>query len=424
MLSLLLAGCAGPRVIWAGHDRAHLTHADVLATETEQWLRIGEAQGVHYDAIGTDGLVFSRDGARVVYPATRGRKWFVINGEQTLGPYEGVADLVVSRDGSRVAFAAETKQGWRAVVDGVPGSVYEHFQGGTLQLSESGAHVAFTGSTGTCAYIVIDDIPGPCRERVVAMRVTDLGTVAAVVREAGKERFVVQPEQKATGEAPDEIGEWVVTTDGLRTAYTARSGTRWSAIVDGVASTPCARVQYLRFGDRGKRLAWACVEGGQSSLVVDGAPGKPFLAVSPPVLASRAPDVAYIAHDGMGEWVIAGDSSSGPFSEVRQLVMPKNGGPVAFIARTDGVLRVVHQEKQAVFPMIVDGSLVVSDDGAHWAVIAGDPLKRELWLVVDGAQQRKVAPAEVFDETELHLGPWLERELASALTARSARASQ
>ncbi len=422
LIFLVLAGCTAPRVIWAGRDLTRVTSLEVLAGGAEQWVRSGDTQGPHFDAIGTEGIAFSREGGRAVCPAVRGGKWFVVTGDQTLGPWDGIADLRISGDGARVAFAAQLGPGWRPVVDGVPGPVFEHVQGGTLQFSENGAHVAFVASNGPCAYLVVDDIPGPCLERVLSLRATNAGTVAAMIREHGQERFVIQPQPQPAGATPpaDALGEWSVTSDGRRFVYAARQGARWSAVLDGVLSPSCGRVQYLRFGDSGRRVAWVCVDGGQSTMVIDGVAGKPFLALSAPVLSARSNRFAYVGHDGLGEWVVTDDAMSGPFADVRELSVPRAGGPVAFVARADGVPRVVHGDQQTIFPMLVDGSLVVSEDGGHWAVIAGDPRVRELWLIVDGERVRKVTAPEVFDEDDAQLGPWLERELKQALSAKLA----
>lgn len=408
LVLLLLTACA-PTLVWSGRDAERQAMAEVLSESNQQWLRTGSRDGARYDAVGLEGIVFAPVGGRVAYPAIREGQWFVVTDAQTLGPYVGVAELQFSADGARVAFAAQTREGWRVVIDGAPGPAFEDLQPRTLQFSRSGTHTAYVGRSGRCATLVIDGEARPCVERVLALRVTDAGTVAATVREGGKDRFLFGD---APGPAFDAIGGWVVTEDGAHHAYAARQGKRWVPVVDGVAWSDCARVSHLRFGDLGKKVAWVCAEGGTAALVVDGAAGPRYPAISAPVLGEDTPDVAYVAQDPNGAWVIAGDSTWGPFAEVRDLLV--QGGRVAFVARSNGLTRVVHGQAQTPLPAVVDGSLVLSARGDHWAVIAGDPAARELWIAVDGAKLRAVAAEDVFGESGAALQRWLTRELREA----------
>jgi hypothetical protein len=406
-LLLAAAGCA-PQVIWSGHDPQRQLKAEVLASGGQQWMRTGRQQGSPFDRIASAGIVFAPEGSKVAYAALQGGTWWFVLGTEMLGPWEGVADPRFSRDGSRFAFAAQTPAGWHVVVDERIGAPFESIQSRTLHFSEDGTHVAYVARIGPCAFIVVDGRQGVCRERIRSLSVTDGGTVAAVVHENSQEHFLF-----GTTEGPpvDSIGDWTVTDDGRHFAYAARIGQRWTAVVDGVGFSACGRVQHLRFGDEGRRAAWVCVKGRQSSVVIDGTEGTAFPVVSAPVLAAVAPDYAYVAHDERGAWVVAADSMRGPFAEVDNLLLSNHGGVLAFLARVDGQTRVVHGAEQTQLSAVVKGSLVLSEDGHHWAVIDGDPTQRVLWLLVDGTKVKRVAPEEVFGQTAEQLAPWLEREL-------------
>ena len=408
---LLLGACCAPRVIWSGHDPRRELKATVLAAQGEQWLRTSSKDGPRFEVVATQGIVFSPEGAMLAYPGVHDEQWWMIVGEDRLGPWDAVAEPRFSRDGRRFAFVAQTPAGWHAVVDDRLGPPFEAIQSRSLQFSEDGVHVGYVAAGGACAFIVVDQTVGPCRERVRALRVSNRGTAAAVIREGPHERLVAGEQ---VGQPFDAIGEWVVTDDGRRHAYAARIGDRWVAVVDGVASADCARVQQLRFGDRGRRVAWVCRDRGASTVVIDGVPGKPFPVVSALVLAARAPDYAYLAHDERGAWVVAGGSMQGPFSEIDHLLVSPGGDGLAFLARVGGQTRVVHGSEEVALSAAVEASLVLSEDGRHWAIIDGDPARQLLWLTIDGVRVRPVAPDEVFGETEEQLAAWLDRELREA----------
>jgi hypothetical protein len=382
--------------------------AEVLAKDNQQWLRTSGAEGPRFEEVPPAGIVFSAERSTLGYAAQRTGRWWVVLGPKESGPWDGVAEPCFSPDGSRFAFAAQTALGWQAVVDGRIEMPFEAIQARTLQFSRDGRHVAYVGSTGACNFIVVDGQPSPCHQRVLSLRVTNPGSVAAVVREGSQERFLFGSE---AGAPVDAVGDWTATDDGRHVAYAARAGGRWRAVVDGIPSADCARVQHVRFGDAGRRVGWVCGERGQASVVIDGIPGAAFLFVSPPLLAAQAPDYAYVAHDERGAWVVTADATQGPFAEVRDLSLASRGGIPVFLARQAGVARVMHGLRQTPLSAAIEGSLVLSEDGRHWAVIDGDPVGRTLWLLIDGKRVRRIASDEVFGETVDEFTPWLAREL-------------
>jgi hypothetical protein len=399
-----------PHVIWTGRDPARHLRAEILAEGGSQWLRTGDVQGERFDAVGTDGIAFAPNGTALAYPALRAGKWFMISGPTTLGPFDSIADPRFSPDSSRLAFIAQSPAGFHAVVDGLPSRAFEHIQPGTLQFSRNSAHLGFVGHSNACASIVVDGLETPCRERVLSLRITDSGKAAAVIREQRSERFLFEE----PGPPFDEIPEWTTSESG-RIAYAARSGSRSVVVLDGVASSPCDRVRSLRFGDNGQRVAWICLEKDLSSLVVDGTPGPAFPSISSPVLASRSPAFAYLARDAKGAWVVFGESKLGPYSHAVDLVVSRNGQGLAFVARSKGLTRIVHNGRETPVDAVIEASLVLSDDGLHWAALTGVAATQALSLTIDGAPRRRVVASEVFGDPSAHFSPWLERELRLAV---------
>src|SRR5262249_17044686 len=282
---------------------------------------------------------------------------------------------------------------------------------GSVRLSRDGQQVALVARSKGCVMVVVDGVPGPCRERVRALRLTDAGA-AGIFREGLMDRFFHGPE---AGPAAEEIGEWAVTPDGARCAYAPRAGLRRVVEVDGAAISRCERVQHLLFGDDGRRVAWVCIAGSRASVVIDGVPGAEALVVSDLVLAAHAPAHAYVARDAGGAWVVTDGPRLGPFAEVEDLRLGAGGGAPVFVARSNGRSRVVHDARGTPVDAPVEGTLVASRDGTHWALVDGDPSRRVLWLLLDGRKIREVRPDEVFGVSRDQRSVWMTRALHELL---------
>src|SRR5262249_35515936 len=330
---------------------------------SQQWLQSGGEVGPRFEQVDTSQVVFAPDGSRLAYPAMLEGRWWMIVGEERLGPWEDVAEPRFGGNGRRFAFLARAPGGWHVVTDGTAGPALESIQPRTLGFSEDGTHLGYVAREGRCPFAVVDGKALACQERIRSLGVTNLGTVVMVIREGRKERFLVGDQR---GPPCDAIGERGVTADGRHSAYPPQRGPGCPVFVDGVASAECTRVQHLRYGDAG-HLSWVCSGVGGATVFVDGVAGMAWPLVSAPVLASRASDIAYVARDEQGAWVISEGGRQGPFADARNLVLPPEGGDPVFLARIDGKIRVVHQGRTTPLGAAVEGSLVVSDDGQHWA---------------------------------------------------------
>jgi len=410
VLLLPSAGCA-PRLVWAGHDSTGALRAAVFAADGKQWLVSGADVGTRFDVVDQEAIAFSPDGSRLAYAAMEAGVWWIVIGPEQLGPWNDVSEPRFSGDGRHFAFLAQAADGWHAVVDGIPGSAFEAIQPHTLQFSPDGQRVALVARSGGCAVVVVDGVPGACRERVRALRLTNVGA-AGILREGPSDRFFFGTE---AGPAAEEIGEWAVTPDGARFAYASRTGLRWVVQVDGAAVSSCERVQHVLFGDDGRRVAWVCIADGRSSVVIDGVPGAEALVVSDLVLAAHARAYAYVARDDRGVWVVSAGSRLGPFADVEDLSLGSGGGAPVFVARSAGRSRVVHGASVTPVDAPVEATLVASGDGIHWALVDGDPSHHVLWLVLDGRRVREVRPDEVFGISRDQRSAWMTHALHELL---------
>jgi hypothetical protein len=440
VLAGLVAACA-PHAMWMGTDPARYRRAELISGNGEQWVRVGPEEGPHFQAIGADGIVFSPDAKRIAYAAFREGRWVVVIDGQMSGPWDDAAEPVFSADGVRAAFLAKSHRHWRAVVDGIPGPDFPLIQPDTLHFSANGRHAGFVAVEGNCAAIVIDGVAGTCREGVVSLRVSDDGAPAAVVREGGRYRFLLGT---ALGPAFDGIGQWAATDDGTRSAYAARNRDRWYAVIDGKLEAPRDAVRQVRFGDGGHRVAWVEAEGQWAWVAVDGNSGPHYRSIAAPLLAAHAPDFAYAARDETAAWVVSDEKRRGPFTEVSDVALSPDGRGLAFVHRSAGKTWVFHSvkgpdghceeahgadeaiprvpcvapvpsEHDAPVDVIVPGTLVLSDDGEHWAAVCGERNDRRLWVSIDGNVARNATADDVFGDDTSTLRPWVERVLREAL---------
>jgi hypothetical protein len=404
------AGCA-PRIVWTGGDEGRRVRAEVLAGGGAQWVRIDGREGPRANAIGEGGIVLSSDGRRFAYPVQRDGRWSVaIDGSED-GPWDGVAELIFSRDSERFAFLAQQAGKWRAVIDGVRGPELDAIEAGSLQFSRNGAHAGYAATSAGCAAIVIDGVARPCGPPVVSLRLTESGTAAAVVRDGRRVRFLLGDKLDPPCDA---IGDQAVTEDGRRAAYAAFDHGAWRAVIDGVPGARLRSAGSFRFGDGGRRLAFIARSDSSARVVIDGVEGPSFATVGRLRLAPEGSRYAYSAEDASGAFVIVDGQRSEGFAAVLDLVLSADGRHLAFVARRDGRTLVVHDGSETAVKLVIDATLVLSEDGEHWAALSGDPTTRRFFVLLDGKEGSPIAADEVFGDGR-SLRPLIARALAAAL---------
>jgi hypothetical protein len=335
----------------------------------------------------------------------------VVDG-QSHGPWDQVAEPMFSRDGRRFAFLAQDHGQWRAVVDGVAGPLHPIIQGSSLRFSLNGDHVGYVAELAQgCVAVVTDQTVGACHDGVTSMRITANGAPVAAIQEGNRFRFLFG---SSLGPPVDAIGHYAISEDGKRAAYAAREGGVWRAVIDGVPGLQAEAIRDFQFGNEGARLAFSAADPARARVVVDGAEGPPFLLVGRPVLAAHGTRVVYQAEDAQGAWVVVDGQRQGPFAAVLDLVLSADGSHLVFVARKNGQVTVNHDGAEKAFAAVVEHTLVLSDDGEHWAVIAGDPAIQRLWISIDGQRELPASSEDVFGDSRT-LRPWLDRLLATAV---------
>ena len=425
-------------MVWFGHSPDRRRKVEVLQARNKlQTVKVDGKAGRPYDGVGVGALVFSPDSRRLAYPAQRGHGWHVvINGEEG-EPFGGIGEIVFSPDSRHVAYLARRGGRWHVVRDGKVGAPFYGVFRRTLTFSADSKRLASVvmAAPGK-AQVVVDGKKGPVFSQVAGLTFSaDSRRVAYIGRDKGRARVVVDGKP---GPIYDDVSE-VALGKGSRVAYLARRLRAWIAVVNGQEGKARDGAAGLVYSPDGERVAFAALKGEQTFVVLDGVEGPRHDGIRVPTLTFTASGhLLYVArrlrrggvlytavHDGKagqpflkirslqatpaGRWgyigegakdrvVLDGKPGAGaPW--VANLVLGPRGRRHAFLTRKDKQVELVvvtdGKARRHRFDVVVRGSVIFSDDGAHWGCLAGDREPRRLYMVVDGRT------AAAFDREEL-----------------------
>ena len=334
------------------------------ATRGNKWLVVIDGvEGKEYSHVVPP--IFSLDNRRVAYAAQAGGKAFaVIDGIESK-PYDWwIQDLVFSPDSKHVAYGAKRGDKWIVVVDGVEGKGYDGLQ--DLAFSPDSRRIAYSvcASTVKASWVVVDPVPGekmegaeqaaPAVERKEYDAIGHLtplfspdGKRIAYRAERGKQCFAVV--DNIEGKAYAETGRLVFSPDSKRLGYAAKSGDKWFVVVDGVEGRPYVKMGEMCpvFSPDGKRATYAAERDGKWLVVIDGMEGNAYDEVRDGSLVfnSDSKHFAYSARRG-GRWIAVCDQVEG--AEFHYTTLPAfspDGKHLAYVG-----------EREGKYFMVVDGS--------------------------------------------------------------------
>jgi len=415
---------------------------------------LGEASHVVPSSIrvAPDG---SRFAAVVVSPQTKERR-VIVNCKRLSGAYDMVAKgtPIFSRDGKRVAFVASRRGKCFVVVDGREGRNYEitsdEWPIADLIFSPTGRHVAYKARRGGKNYLVVDGKEfGPydpvsdagekvegiwgfqfadsdeyfsyrakTGDKMVACRgwshdgTIDLTTskkyesvgagtpvwlrgqagekgheFAFIARENKKEFIAFLPEKNDNKPKTYDLilrGSLTCTPDKVL-GFVARSEDKWRAIVGGKEWKPCDRVGQLMYSPSGQR--WACPArmNGNIVMLVNGEAGPGYSGIRYPGTVFAAPDerVIYAAVKDERSRVVVDGKEGGRYREVDtgSILFAPDGKRMAYTAG-DGQKQfvILDGRKGPSFERVSD--LRFDPSGKRFAYRSQEGLKR--YVVVDG----------------------------------------
>jgi hypothetical protein len=306
---------------------------------------INDQEGPIFDRVMPDTFVFSNDGKRHAYLATKaGIPVAVVDG---VSQPEAGGDMVpwlqppvFSADGSSVGYleGSERQKKMRVIVNGKPGEVFDGVDLNSPDFSSDGRRFSY----------------------------------AANDRSAGDSWFRVIDGQR--GKAFDALGvSFVFSPDGKRFAYTARRAGQWFIVVDGEPEVPIEGIvdRSVVFSPDSHRLAYAVAKADRRAyLVVDGRAGP----VHDGIGGSFPPGVAANRASGRTDYVLGYGTS---------ILFSPDSHRIAYLAHSGRMKRVYLDGKAEDVEMeFLQGGMVFSDDSNRLAY--GGRRGDKFFLVVDG----------------------------------------
>ncbi len=385
LVLVALAATTGCRtVVWYGHSPGRVHRVDVVERANQQQVLLDGAAGPAFDGVGVTGLLVEDDGT-LVYPARRGNGWYVVHGDRTLGPWDGIGGLVLSPGGEHLAWAALRGRTWQVVVDGKPGPGFDAIFEDSLRLSSTGV-AAYVAERGGRAVPVVGTSRGRSAAAISSLRLTDDGAhVAWLARDESGQRAVVD---QVEGRPWLQVSDLLLLPDG-RALHAARSRAGWWMVGGGQQRGPYEAVGRPRF-EPTPGLVFAASRDGAWFVVTEGVEGPPFDAIDELVVA---PDgrVGYVARRGRRHAVVVDGLERGTWRSAAGLSIGP-AGRWAIVVLDDEVTRIVHDAGEERVANAMPDTLAFGADG-RWGVMAGDAAG--LFIAVENGVRREVDAEEI-----------------------------
>jgi hypothetical protein len=425
--AILCASCAsGPYTLWQGKspDRNHAF--TVIEDGNRQSVSVDGRKLGDHDAIALASLTFSADGQRIAYAARDGSRWHVVGDPCLKSTWTGIGQIVFAPSGERILYSAERDHVWHAVIGDHAGPPFKSLLSGTLTFSRDGSHFAYVAEDTGGVHGVVDHTPGPAFEGIAQLGFGPDSREVVYRARRGSVAYVVRGTEP--GPPYDEVDRLVVSSTG-NVAFFARKGRAWSVVTDRALHGPYDRPGELVFSNDGTALAFSAEVGGRQRIYRDGVEVEaPIPFTSARSLRFSGVDLAYVARDPQGKTFVIGPRSvSRGYDEIGDLVASVHGGHWAFSARSgsswtvviDGRpgqaetwvsqpvlsrggtrsaylvrrgprIAVIVDGQSHPFDVVIDDTIVFSDDAKHWGCIAGDLEGKRLQFIVDGRRVREL----------------------------------
>ena len=222
-----------------------------------------------YDGVLRGPTLFSPDSGNHAYAACRADKLFVNAHGKEYGPYSNVGGMVFSPDGRHLAFAADKIGTWTVVIDGIEGGGYDLVAASSPQYNRGGTSIAF-GARRNGKWAVIKEgqtiTAGADALGKGTPTFGPTGSLAAITLRQGKMYLNVDGVE---GKPYSSIAGLVFSSDGKRTAFSAKIDTSWVQVVDGEEGRPYDGVDRGAFTPDGRHFVYRAWKGGAAFIVID-----------------------------------------------------------------------------------------------------------------------------------------------------------
>ncbi len=262
--------------------------AYVASKDGKYFVVIGNKEGEKYDEVGVP--IFSRDGKQIAYTAKKGKEQFIIVGENRSEGFDLVSSLIFrTHDNQITCLATKGRKNFLVVGDSRVQLNYPYPSDEVF--SHDGKQLAYVANTPykpaqqQKKFIVVGDRKG---EEFTFVR-------PPIFNPNG--RSLAYAASNLWGD-PVDIGKWFIVVNGVKRR------TRYSYITS------------LTFGPDGKQLAYVVRKDGKSFVVVGDKEGEKFDLVSEPlVFNTNGTQIAYQASKGEKDFIVIGDQKGGSSEE-------------------------------------------------------------------------------------------------------------
>jgi hypothetical protein len=449
----MLVGC-GPSLIWSGHtaDRRH--RIEVVERAGLSYVIIDGQRRAAYH--GVAGWSIALAGDHVAFAARVDDRWRVVVDGRAGEDWDEIGGIEILPDGTAIYIAARAGR-WHVVVGRTTGPGFDAIVAGSLRFTSD--HVAYAGRRGTQVHVVHDGREHRGFDGVGQLELSRDGSRSIYAGRRGDDAYVV-----VDGVERSRWGAVSRLTLGPDThwAHAASEGHGWRLVVDGHVGPVVDSIRSIVFRDDGSQVVWTAMIEGIAVLSLD---EHPIAALSLPARFALRPSragqelaIAYVIDAGAKQQRVVVGTQVGPiFDEIGTLVWSFSGR-LAYTARRDtkwlvvvdgseqdggdrvgpptfsldgervGFIATRGKASYAIvdgaahrFDLVFEDSITFSSDGAHWAVIAGDVAREQLFIAIDGDRQRVVLSArEIYSAATAHdpevLRAWIAAELARCCT--------
>ncbi len=308
------------------------------------------------------------------YLAEDERGWWVQVGEERSGPWPGVfADSLRVHAGG-YAFVADARDGKRVVVDGESSRAWEAV--GHLRVVRGRA--LYLAQAGGRAYVSLGDtVHGPYRR---VTEVAEQGRVAGWV--AMRDDGWVAVIEGRPSRPYIAVRDLLLEPGGFAYAFVARDDEGEHVVVEGVPRASHRQVGRLAFVGRGL-LAYAAREEEAWWVHVGERRWGPVERVDDLEGGGGRWAAVVSAGEGVALWV---DGREGARADwISDLAVRRHG--VAYLAGRGDRREVVVDDEAYPFPMVLEHSLVLDDDGRHWGCVVLEADGSRPRIVVDGVRE-------------------------------------
>ena len=330
-----------------------------------------------YRGVALATIAFSNDSRRFAYAAETDSGWTVVVDGVPGRLWTGIGGVLFGPGGG-LAYIASDSSGWHVVVDGRVSGPHEAVMRGSLSFSADGRRFAYVVAEGDRSRVMLDGSDEPWYDGIRMLRFGPDGHLGYVGRRGTD--FVVALEGRLFGPF-EAVADYTIGPFG-RLGMVVRKNGGWRALVDGTESEPFDNLGSIRFfGTR--QFAYAAERDGSWIVVRNEGRGLPYDHLRK--LTAGGESLFYEAGVGNHVFVVS-DSAVGPLLEqVGHLNVGPDGGHVWYLGRPVGGVVSVFQDGEvaSLAPEAVFGTLVVSDDGEHWAYLALSGEEGEAIIVMD-----------------------------------------